>query len=200
MIFIANYWTDPSDTTVIVYSNCEKVELRLNDRLITTGRRQNDSDSTNLLRPPFIFNIDQFEPGRLEAIGLNKGKSVVRTTRSTPGKKHHQLRLEIDESEHLLSNNDVVFIYAFILDENENLIPDATDSIEFSLDTSKSDDDVSFIGKNPVEAEAGIATILLKTHLTFSADQIKIFATSKTVEISESQLVIETQRKKIFSL
>lgn len=200
MIFIANYWTDPTETTVIIYSNCENVELRLNDRLIVNGGRQNDSDSTNLLRPPFIFKIEQFEPGRLEAIGLNKGKSVVQTTRSTPGKKHHRLRLEIDESGQLLSNNDVVFIYAFILDENENVIPDATDSIEFSLDASKFSDEVSFIGKNPVEAEAGIATILLKTPLILSANRIKVIATSKTVEISESQLVIETQRNKMSSL
>ncbi len=188
MIFIANYWTDPSKTTVTVYTNCDHVELRLNNVLITDGEKEQSENSTHLLRPPFIFKIDQYTPGRLEAIGFIKGQPAARTHRGTPGKIHQRLKIEIDISGKPLTNNDVVFVYAYIYDENNTTIPDADDFVQFSLLVA--DDQTSLIGENPVRAEAGIATILLKTNSMASQNKITLVAFSSTVKEQEKRFVV----------
>lgn len=189
MIFIANYWTNFSDTTIVIYSNCDQVELRLNDRLISTGAKQQDQNSSHLLRPPFVFKIEKFIPGRLEAIGLKNGKSLVRTSRSTPGTLHHHLTLTIDFSGWPVTTHDIVFVYAYVQDENNTVIPDATDLIEFSL--SEKNAGVTLIGENPVRAEAGIGSILLKTSLTALSRKITVIASSLTVAKRETRLPVD---------
>jgi beta-galactosidase len=192
MVFIANYWTDPSETTIIVYSNCDSVELRLNDMLIVNGGREINENSTHLIRPPFIFKIDQYTPGRLEAIGFKNGKSVVRTYRQTPEKIHHHVGIEIDLSGKPLTTNDMVFVYAYIYDKNNIVIPDADDLVHFSL--LNADDQALLIGENPVRAEAGIATILLKTNSVVLSDKMTIFVSSPTVEKKEAHVVVSIIR------
>ena len=193
MIFIANYWMNSSSTTITVYSNCEQVELRLNNRLITSGGKQQDQDSSHLLRPPFIFRIEPFVPGRLEAIGLNNGKPLARTDQSTPDMFHHHLALEIDLSGKPLTINDVVFIYAYFQDENDIVIPNANELIEFSL--ARNDVGVTLIGANPVRAEAGIGSILLKTDLTVLTKRITVIATSPIIGKREARLVVDITRQ-----
>jgi beta-galactosidase len=187
MVFIANYWKDPSKTMVTVYSNCDNVELRLNDVLITNGGKEQSENSTHLLRPPFIFKIDQYIPGRLEAVGFIKGKAVARTYRLTPGTMRHHLGIEIDLSGKPLTNNDIVFVYAYIYDENNTVISDADDLVQFSL--SNAYDQALFIGDNPVRAEAGIATILLKTNSMASSNEITIIAFSSAIKEQERRFV-----------
>jgi beta-galactosidase len=189
MIFIANYWTNSSNTTITVFTNCDNVELRLNGVLITNGGKEQSENSTHLLRPPFIFKIDQYIPGRLEAVGFIKGKSVARTSRLTPGKIRHHLGIEIDFSGQPLIKNDVIFVYAYIYDENNTVIPDADDLIQFSL--SNAHDQAFFIGENPVHAEAGIASILLKTTSMVSYNKITVTAFSSTVKEQEKQFVVD---------
>lgn len=188
MIFIANYWKASSNTTVIVYSNCDNVELRLNNVLITNGGREKSESSTHLLRPPFIFKIDQYIPGRLDAIGFIKGKSVVRTYRITSGQVHHHLGIEADLSERSLRTNDIVFVYAYIYDENNTVIFDADDLVQFTL--LNANNQAFFIGDNPVHAEAGIATILLKTNSIVTYSKLTIIASSLTVKEQEKRFVV----------
>lgn len=192
MIFIANYWNDPLETIVTVYSNCDNVELHHNNVLITSNEK--DQDSSHLLRPPFIFRIKQYISGRLEAEGFINGKSVVRTYRLTPGKIHHHLQLEIDLSGKSLTNNDIVFIYAYICDENNTVIPDAEDLVQFSLQNVVHDQAI-FIGDNPVRAEAGIATILLKTSSIVSNNKLTVIASSTTVDSEEARLIVDVTNK-----
>jgi len=54
---------------------------------------------------------------------------------------------------------DMVFVYAKITDANGTIIPTATNEVTFAL----SEGNAELIGQNPVQAEAGIATIILKT-------------------------------------
>ncbi|CAF4523943.1 unnamed protein product [Rotaria sp. Silwood2] len=184
MIFIASYWTNLSNTSVTVYCNCEHAELRLNgERILNGGKQQHDS--SYLLRSPYIFNIDRYIPGRLDATGFIGGTAVVRTHQSTPGNIRHHLNIEIDLSGQSLTTKDLVFVYAYICDQNDIVIPNADDLITFSLLNARNC--ALLVGDNPVRAEAGIASILLKTTNKRPVDFITLIAKASTIEHQETR-------------
>lgn len=156
---IANYWTKNSDLNVKVYSNCEQVSLLLNGKEIARQNPDRDVYATNLTHPPFTFKIDKFQAGEIEAIGFIDGKQVASHKARTPSKAQ-SLRLSVDLGgiEPKAGMKDVLFIHASVVDDNGTIIPDATNSVEFILKGP-----AQLIGKNPIEAEAGIASILIET-------------------------------------
>ena len=158
MIFIANYWDKPSDTLVRIYSNCEQVLLTLNGNVMGRQLPNKDRISSNLLHAPFIFHLPSYEPGTLSAIGYINGNKVVHMERITPGKPSAiKLNIDISGKEIQKGCNDVVFLHASILDQNGTIVPTDQSSIKFTIDG-----DAKLIGANPVNAEAGIASILLR--------------------------------------
>ena len=57
MVKIASLLTKDSPLDVRVYSNCDEVELFLNDKSLGIQKPDTSSISTNLAHPPFTFNI-----------------------------------------------------------------------------------------------------------------------------------------------
>lgn len=159
MIFIANYWSDPSFTTVKVYSNTDEVELFLNGRSLGRHRPDSGRVDTHLQHPPFTFKPDQFEEGRLKAVGYINGKKRVETFRDTPGQPIG-IQLDVDFSGKALQarEKDAVFVYASIVDQNGTVIPNAEAPVTFSITEGEGE----IVGQNPIRAEAGIATTLLQ--------------------------------------
>ncbi|MHC2991868.1 beta-galactosidase [Pontibacter sp. HJ8] len=158
MVYIANYWNDPAETTVKVYSNCEEVELLLDGKVIARQRPDKDPNSSHLLRPPFTFQVPRYTPGTLTAVGYIKNSKAAQAEQRTP-KKAVNLTLHADLSGRAWQAgvNDVVFVYASITDENGTLVPDAANRISFQIEG-----DAEIVGPHTVQAEAGIATILVK--------------------------------------
>lgn len=172
MIAIANYYNDPSFYEIKIYSNCDEVELLLNGKLIEKRKPDSDQNSTNLLHPPFTFKLNDYAPGVLKANGYINGKLVVKAEQSTPGNATG-LKLWIDESGKSLekSCNDVVFLHAAVVDNNGTIVPDATNRIKFTVSG-----DAELIGNNPIETEAGVASILLKAGERGGEIEITAFA------------------------
>ena len=162
VLFIANYWNDPAFNDVKIYSNCDEVELWLNDILIERRQPDTDENATNLLHPPFTFKNIIYQKGKLTAKGYVNSELVFETSRSTP-ESPAKIELSIDESEKPIqtNSNDVVFVYAKITDANGNYVPTASNKILFKIEG-----DAELIGDNPVISEAGIASILLKVGKT----------------------------------
>lgn len=183
MVYIANQWTKDSPLNVRVFSNCDEVELFVNGKSIGKQKPDNNRISTNLNHPPFTFNVSKFEEGYLEAKAYIDGKEVNSHTVFTP-QKVTKIALEIDLNGIELDkeNNDVVFVYAKIVDDNGTLITDFKDSITFAIEGN-----AELIGENPVEVEAGVATILLKVNKNTSS--IKITARAKN-QILFQKLII----------
>ena len=162
VVFIASYWQPDSSTEVTVFSNAEEVALFLNDSLIGKKRPQRDEFSDALDHPPFKFQIPAFRPGELRAVGFIDESEVASHSVTTP-QEPVAIELEVDISGKEISTEhlDVVFVYAKILDENGTVVPSAEMEVFFEIEEEMQN--VELIGENPVKAEAGIATILLRT-------------------------------------
>lgn len=159
MVRIANYWTRSSPTEIKVYSNCEEVELYLNDQLLARQKPVRDQYSSHLQHPPYIFQIGNFVPGELRAVGIIGNKPVAEHSVKTP-KSAIALKLEVDISAKPISqtHDDVVFVYATVIDKNGTLVPDADHLVTFTVEG-----DAGLIGENPTQAKAGIATVVMRT-------------------------------------
>ncbi|PJJ09714.1 beta-galactosidase [Flavobacterium sp. 1] len=171
MVNIASYWTESSPLNVTVYSNCDEVALYLNDVLVAKEKPLINDNSNKLQHPPFVFKMDKFIAGTLRAEGFVKGEKVVSDVVKTPGNST-KIELSYDVSSKPINPDspDVVFVYAKITDSNGTIIPTATDEVTFAL----TEGNAALIGENPVKAEAGIATIVLKTKNLKSPIKIKV--------------------------
>jgi beta-galactosidase len=185
MLFIANYWNSPKQQSVKVFSNCERVELMLNGHSIGIQKPDTDVTSKNLIHPPFTFYPAKYETGTLTAIGYINNKTVVRDSVSAPGVAN-QIIIKVDLSGKDLEagKNDVVFVYAAIADKNGNILPKATNKVKFTVEG-----DATIIGPPEINAEAGIATILVKAGET--PGKIKITATANGLVQGEFACVIK---------
>lgn len=176
MVEIASYWTEQSPLSARVFSNCEEVELFLNGRSL--GRQKPDANrlSDNLAHPPFTFALPKFEPGELKAVAYRGGVTAAQHIVETPGAVK-RLELTVDESGRpLASAGDLVFVYASLMDAKRSVVPTAKTPVTFHVDEG----DAQLIGTNPIAAEAGIATVLLKTGHRKGA--IKLRATCEGLE------------------
>lgn len=175
MIYIANQWKEDSPLDIRIFSNCEEVELFLNGKSLGKQKSDNNRISDKINHPPFTFNLSKYQKGNLEAKGFINNKIVANHTVKSPNKPQ-KIELKIDKSSYEIDkkNNDVVLLYANIMDENETIITNSLDSVKFTLEGN-----AELIGENPVKLEAGTASILLK--VSKKSKNLKITAsTSKT--------------------
>ncbi|MBD3617348.1 MAG: glycoside hydrolase family 2 protein [Gracilimonas sp.] len=184
MAYIANYWSDPDFTEVRVYSNAEEVALLLNGEEIARKQPDINRVSTELNHPPFTFELDEFTPGTLKAEAYIDGEVVATDERITP-QDPAKIEMSVDLSGKEIQSgvNDAVFIYANITDEDGTTVWDAENPVEFRLEGEG-----ELIGHNPINAEAGIATILFRAGEVPGTVTIKAF--SEGLEAGSIQLTI----------
>ncbi|WP_223284593.1 DUF4982 domain-containing protein [Hymenobacter qilianensis] len=157
MVFIANYWQPTSSKQVVVYSNCDEVELSLNGKVVARQRPDKNNFSDQLPHPPFTFTLPNYTLGTLRAVGYYQSKKAAQMERRTPrAAQSIKLSYARNGKDLVGGQNDAVFLYASVVDENGTVVPDAINSVRFNAKGGE------LIGNNPVKAEAGIATILLK--------------------------------------
>jgi beta-galactosidase len=184
MIFIANYWNNTSQKTVKIFSNCDKVELLLNGKTLGMQKPDTDSYSKNLRHPPFTFHPESYSAGKLTAVGYIGGNKVVSQTVSTPGTAYKiMLTADLSGKKLAAGKNDMIFVYARITDKEGVTIPDAINKVKFSVAGTG-----SIVGVSEINAEAGIATILLKAG--DKQGKIQVAATSE--KIKSANLVCST--------
>ncbi|WP_281228667.1 glycoside hydrolase family 2 TIM barrel-domain containing protein [Flavobacterium aquiphilum] len=109
---------------VNVYSNCDEVELFLNEKSLGTVKKPADDS-------PREWNVT-FEKGTIKAIGKNNGKVVAQEEFESAGKP---AKIVISKSNPALSNNwdDVSFITATIVDDKGVRCANADNLIKFSV-------------------------------------------------------------------
>jgi beta-galactosidase len=180
MVFIANFASFYSPSTVVVFSNCEQVRLTQNGKLLAT---QDPDSGYDIPHPPFSFKAGDFSEsrsmlfanpttqsglaqpiGELLAEGLIGGKVVASHHIHSPGVPASiQLRVDSCGLEPVADGADWVRVYAHICDARETTHPYADDLVTFTVQGEGSLIEGAAIYANPVRAEGGIATALVRT-------------------------------------
>ena len=201
MVFIANFATFHSPTTVTVFSNCDRVRLYQNGTLVAD---QKPDPGHKVPHPPFTFHVGQFsqehtmlfstgvaqpgvEVGELKAEGLIDGKVVATQAVHSPGVSTH-LVLEADDAGRPLTadGGDWVRVYARLCDDRGTTYPYGDDLVTFTVSGQGSVIGNAGIGANPVKAEAGIATALIRS--TTAAGPIIVRASAFGLKPAELRL------------
>jgi len=126
MVHILPHWNWTSGTTVIVYvyNNCDSVELFLNDT--SQGSKSMASSTLHL-----EWSVP-WASGTLRA-DCKKGGSVVTSDTVKTAGAAARVRLTSDRSPIRADGKDLVFITADVVDASGNIVPNAENSITFSV-------------------------------------------------------------------
>lgn len=191
MVFIASFATFHSPETVTVFSNCEEVRLFQNGRQVGVNR---PDPGYHLPHPPFTFRVGDFsstrsmlfaggvapagtEIGELRAEGLIGGEVAATHVVRSPGVPDH-LELAVDTCGRapVADGADWVRVYAHVADTRGTTHPYADDMVTFRVTGEGSVLEAAGIGANPVRAEAGIATALVR--MTRAAGAVEVRASA----------------------
>ncbi len=158
MVFIASHWNPASDLRIVVYSNCDEVELLLDGERIERSKPQRAWMSQYLPHPPFVFELPRYTPGVLEARGYLDGRVCATHRVGTPGTPV-TLELVIDDLGISADDgdSDVVIAHAELRDKYGFVCIEKFDTVVFSVG-----DDVELAGPAETAAEAGIASTVLR--------------------------------------
>jgi beta-galactosidase len=191
MVFIASHGTFFSPSTITVFSNCEEVRLLLNGREL--ARRRPDTGHA-MAHPPFTFHVEPFtaeqstmymnsvariEPAQweLRADGLIGGEVAATHVLRPPGVAS-RVMLEADLCGRPLtaSGADWVRVFARVCDAQGTTVPFADDLICFEAGGEGRILASEQIAAGPIQAEAGIATVLIQA--SNRPGKIKVKATA----------------------
>ena len=149
MIHILPHWNwqghEGQVISVIIYTNCDSVELFLNGKSFGTKSyvfpQQGHSKSWNGYVRPYIPPTTSdlhlswdvpYEPGTLKAVGKKNRKIYTEEVRTTS--KPAAIRLSPDRSDIIADAHDIVNIKVEIVDENGSVVPGANNPIEFKVE------------------------------------------------------------------
>lgn len=117
-----------------VYSNCEEVELRLNDKVLARQGPVDDPRRAHLKNPGFEFEINNYQPGELVALGLIKGQVKASDRVRTPEEPVAlQLHLDMEDRQLTADGSDIVMAYARVVDKNGTFILDTKKEVHFAV-------------------------------------------------------------------
>lgn len=127
---LADHWTlkDAVSTMVRVvsFSNCEEVELIVND--VTVGK-QRPADMKN---QTIIWNVP-WRPGTLVARGYIGGKQVAEHELKTAEAPSH-IEVFVDRPELIADGQDLCHVEVRIVDKNGTVVPSASNQIGFDIE------------------------------------------------------------------
>ena len=126
MVHIVTHWNfegmEGNEIPVIVYTNCEEIELFLNGQSL--GRKEIEKYGHGQWAVAY-------EKGELTVKGYNGGKTVAQQTKKTTGKPVAlKLKLENDVK---ANGRDLAIFTCECVDKDGNIVPDASEFVRFSV-------------------------------------------------------------------
>jgi beta-galactosidase len=127
MVHILPHWTHPGKEgikiPVVVYTNCDEVELFLNGKSLGTQKYEDEQ----------LVWMVPYTPGTIKAVAKRNGKVVAEKGQTTAGKAAG-IKLSADRTKIHANRTDVVFVSAEITDKNGISCPMADNKIKFEID------------------------------------------------------------------
>ena len=216
MVFIASHATLYSSATVPVFSNCEEVRFYENGKPLETRKPE---AGYVLAHPPFFFKTKRAVaaasayalPDDLaanseypyaahdvvyKAEGLIGGKVVATHTVRAPGVMR-KLAIEVDYAGRPLTadGSDWIRVYVKICDGNGTVHPFGDDFVKLVAEGEGAVIGDASIAANPVRAEAGIATFLVRASEV--PGKIILRATAPDLKGAEAVIVSEPDRESL---
>ncbi|MDY7396906.1 hypothetical protein UMM65_16795 [Aureibaculum sp. 2210JD6-5] len=162
------------------------MELYLDGKLIAKQKPDNTSVKANLGHPSFTFYTN-WKAGKLKAIGYNNGLKIMEHTRTKQGKSHHiKIDFNITDLPFYAGGSDLRLVHASVLDENGEVITNATNKVQFSISGNGELVDNGKIDVNPAILYNGVASIYIKG--TENSGKITITAKSKGLKSSTATI------------
>ena len=212
VVFIANFASFHSPSAVTVFSNCEHVRLYQNGKMVAT---QSPDAGYRVPHPPYTFNVGDFsttrsmlfatgvapsgtEIGELKAEGLIGGQVAATHLVYSPGEpKGIELKLDGCGVDPVADGADWVRVYAHICDARGTTYPHADDLVTFTVSGQGVLIGGATIGANPVRAEAGIATGIIRT--TRIAGAVTVSATAPALKGATLEFESKADIKRTFA-
>ena len=189
VVFIASHWTSASALRVLVFSNCDEVELSLNGRSLGRARPAWAWNTQHLPHPPFAFDLPAFSPGRLEATGFIGGHAMARHAVATPGEPVSlEISFDVASADSFAGEPDLVLVYAQVVDRHGTLCVEASPSLHFVVEGA-----AQMLNAREVVAEAGIASAVIR--VPAASDGFRVHVTDPSTQLMPG--AIEWNRTKV---
>lgn len=128
VLHIAPHWNwkgnEGKEINVTAYSNCDEVELFLNDKSLGKKNMQRNGD--------LQWQVN-YEPGILEAKGYKKGKLILTEKIETTGKEE-AIELTADRKTLKANGEDVAVVTIKVVDSKDLIVPTANNEIQFDIE------------------------------------------------------------------
>ncbi|MBR6642360.1 MAG: DUF4982 domain-containing protein [Lachnospiraceae bacterium] len=181
MVYIANYWTSDSQDNVTVMSNCDEVELYVNNKLIS---RMKPNVYMNLPHPMFEFENVIYEAGEIVAIGYVGEAEVARYTRRTP-QKAAKLILTPDYDRIVADGADFTSVKIELVDDNGTVLPYADNEVKIVVKGEG-----KFIGEDVFKLEGGSGAFYIQSYYQ-KTGEIECIASADGVEDGRCEVEVE---------
>ncbi len=189
MVYVASYNNRPDlDSTITVFSNCDKVRLYRNDLLIGEMTRAENAKTAPFVAakggsPYFSFKAATYQSGELKAEGIIDGKIACTHVVKTPGAADH-LEIEVVDRgiKAVADGSDMVGVYVKVCDKNGTILSnkDALETYKIDLKVAGNGiligANVPRIGIASQQTEGGIGYGIVQT--TNQAGEIVVTASS----------------------
>jgi len=153
MVKIMSTWRNNPRGRIYVASNAPEVELLVNGKSL--GRAK-PTEFPHIPHPLFLFKVDSYEPGELEARAWVDGKVAATDTVRTPGRAH-RLVLHGDDSGLIADGADMTRVVVEAVDERGTRVPTEDRRIFIEVKNGR------FIGENPIHLEGGRIAFYVQT-------------------------------------
>ncbi|WP_282160537.1 glycoside hydrolase family 2 protein [Ulvibacterium marinum] len=171
---------------VLVFSNCEEVELYKEDKLIARQQPDHDKEKLYVDHPSFTFDYS-WEEGKLTAKGIRNGQPVTEYSLTKAGKPYMlKVLIEEDNRPFYANGSDIKMVKAYILDKEGNHVRMDSTKVTFTINGVGTIVGNASIGANPNKAYYGVASALIKA--TESTGKLTVKASAKGLKSSEASI------------
>jgi hypothetical protein len=174
---VNEHWNyNENDTTIVeVITNCDEVELFLNDQSLGSKKRADFAD--NILKWAVVY-----QPGKLKAIGKNNSTDVYFEYQTTG--KPDAIVVKIDKKSLKSDAYDVAHIEVQLVDKNENPVQNDDRLIKFEVDEklqllgvdNGSPLNVQDFQSNQIITDKGRALLIVQSKGSIGNEELKILS------------------------